>query len=98
MQQMQPQMYNRDQYSQQHVMNSQYSGDQVYPWQLQGMQNSVQSGSGLYNSGQFFQSPGQQTVPRNAHVLQTMMSSNSGDVPQMHFLIIELYQILWCCK
>ena len=38
MQQIQPQMYNCDQYSQQHVMNSQYSGDQVYPWQLQGMQ------------------------------------------------------------
>jgi hypothetical protein len=39
MHQMHPQMYNRDPYSQQHMMSSQYSGEQVYPWQLQGMQN-----------------------------------------------------------
>jgi hypothetical protein len=83
-QQMHPQMYNRDPFSQQH-MSPQYSGEQVYPWQLQGMQNSVQSGSGLYNSGQFFQSPGQQNATRNAHVSQTMMQGSAGESPQMHF-------------
>ena len=85
MHQVHPQMYHRDPFSQQHMMSSQYSGEQVYPWQLQGMQNSVQSGSGLYNSGQFFQSPGQQTATRNAHVSQTMMQGNTGESPQMHF-------------
>ena len=86
MQQMHPQMYSHDPFSQQHTMTSQYSGEQVYPWQLQGMQNSVQNGSGLFSSGQFFQSPGQHTVPRHANVSQTMMQGNTGEGPQMHFI------------
>ncbi len=57
MQQMQPQTYGRDFYGQP-MMQSQYTVDQYLPWQMQGMQSSMHGGSGVYNSGQFFSSPG----------------------------------------
>jgi hypothetical protein len=41
----------------------------------------VQSGSGGYNSGQYFQSPSQQ-MSRNAHYSQTMMQGNAGEAAQ----------------
>jgi hypothetical protein len=80
MQQMQPQMYGRDSYGQQPMMPSQYTVDQFLPWQMQGMQSSMHGGSGVYNSGQFFSSPGQ-NLPRTANVLQTLMQGNTGECP-----------------
>jgi hypothetical protein len=50
------------------------------------MSNSGQNSSGVYNSGQYFQSQGQQNVPRYANVSQTMMSGNTGESPQIQFI------------
>jgi hypothetical protein len=57
MQQMQPQGF-RDQcdsYSLPNMTMQQSSGEFLYPWQLQSMQNPMQSAPSIYNSGQFFQ-------------------------------------------
>jgi hypothetical protein len=51
MQQMTPQVF-LEQYPQQTMMVQQPSGDFVYPWQLQSMQNSVPGGQSIHNSGQ----------------------------------------------
>ena len=54
-----------------------YSSDHVYPWQLQGVQTSVQNGPSLYGSGQFFQSPSPQHVLRSANVSQTVTQGST---------------------
>ncbi len=85
MQQMTPQVF-LEPYPQQTMMVQQPSGDFVYPWQLQSMQNSVSGGQSIYNSGQYLQSAMPQSGPRHAHLSQTMVQSNTGEGPQIQFI------------
>jgi hypothetical protein len=71
MQQMTPQVF-REPYPQQTMMVQQPSGDFVYPWRLQSMQNSVPGGQSIYNSGQYLQAAMPQSGHRHAHLSQTM--------------------------
>ncbi len=50
------------------------------------MQSSMHAGSGVYNSGLFFSSTGQQNLPRTANVSQTLMQGNTGECPQIQFI------------
>ena len=67
-------------YGQQHMMSPQQAGGQseyVQPWQLH---------SSVQNAGQFYQTPSQQTMQRNAYVSQTMAQGYAGEAPQMQYL------------
>jgi hypothetical protein len=88
MQQMQPQGFRdqRDSYSQQNMTMQQSSGEFLYPWQLQSMQNPMQNAPSIYNSGQFFQPIGQQSMSRHANLLQTMAQGGDVEGPQFQFI------------
>jgi hypothetical protein len=85
MPQMQPQSFRdqRDSYSQPNMTMQQSSGEFIYPWQLQSMQNPRQSAPSIYNSGQLFQPTGQQSMSRHANLSQTMAQGSVGEGPQI---------------
>jgi hypothetical protein len=103
MPQMQPQGF-RDQcdsYSQPNMTMQQSSGEFLYTWQLQSMENPMQSAPSIYNSGQFFQPTGQQSMSRHANLSQTMAQTCHKVLEKDHkfnTLSIDLDQIRWCCK
>jgi hypothetical protein len=69
------------------MMSPQASVEHVSLWQLNSsISTSGQNSSGVYNSGQYFQSQGPQNVPRYANVSQTMMLGNTGESPQIQFI------------
>jgi hypothetical protein len=74
-----------------HSMQSPSVGEFINPWQLQGMQQSMQGGvpggPSLYHSRQFVQSPNLQMMHRQA--LMSEIQDSAGDSPQMNILLIE---------
>ncbi len=88
MPQMQPQGFRdqRDSYSQPNMTMQQSSGEFLYPWQLQSMQNPMQSAPSIYNSGRFFQPTGQQSMSRHANLSQTMAQGSVEEGPQIQYI------------
>jgi hypothetical protein len=85
MPQMHSQMYReyRDPYAYHNSMQSPSVGEFINPWQLQGMQQSMQGGPSLYHSRQFVQSPNSQMMHRQA--LMSEIQGSVGDSPQIHY-------------
>jgi hypothetical protein len=50
------------------------------------MQNPMQIAPSIYNSGQFFQPTGQQSMSRHANLSQTMAQSSVGEGQQIQFI------------
>jgi hypothetical protein len=88
MQKMQTQGFRdqRDLYSQPNMMMQQSSGEFFYPWQLQSMQNPMQSAPSIHNSGQFFQTPNQQSMSRRANLSLMMAQGSVGEGPRIQFI------------
>ena len=85
MPQMHSQMYReyRDPYAYHNSMQSPSVGEFINPWQLQGMQQSMQGGPSLYHSRQFVQSPNSQMMHRQA--LMSEIQGSAGDSPQINY-------------